>query len=257
VSVRSLGTVDAPRLELQIETTDASLDSTLRSEVEQQVAWILGTDQDVTPFHGMARRDRALCPLVEALRGLHLPHTGSVYEALVLAILGQQVSSHVARIIRTLVVETYGRSADVSGVTYHAFPHPETMAAAGVAGLRAVKLSTRKAEYITGIATRVASGEFDLERLRHQSDEEVVDLLRGIRGVGLWTAQWLLIRAFGRTDGFPHGDLALRRSLGTLVNAGRPFGPHEALEYSRRWAPFRSYVTTYLFAAVRSGRFRY
>ena len=70
----------------------------------------------------------------------------------------------------------------------------------------------------------------------------------------MWTAQWLLIRGLGRTDGFPHGDLALARTLGQLLGNQRPPWPNEALDYSRRWSPFRSYVTTYIFAAARSGR---
>jgi len=142
----------------------------------------------------------------------------------------------------------------IEGVTYHAFPHPEALVAAGVEGLRAVKFSARKSEYIVDIAAAVASGKLELEGLHHQSGDEVIQALTSIRGVGLWTAQWLLIRALGRSDGFPHGDLALQRTLGILVNEGKPLQPEEALQYSSRWSPFRSYATAYLFAAVRSGR---
>lgn len=255
VGVRSLGRVDSPLLEVEIETTGTMLDESLISEVKRQVAWILGTDQELRPFYSMAMNDSALGPLAVGLRGLHVPHTASVYEALVLAILGQQISSHVARMVRTLLVETYGPSAEVSGVTYYSFPRPEAIVAAGVGGLRVIKFSARKCEYIVDIAARVASGELDLEGLHHQSDEDVVHTLVGIRGVGLWTAQWLLIRALGRTDGFPHGDLALRRLLGVLVNGSFPLNSEAVLQYSRRWSPFRSYITTYLLAAARSGRF--
>jgi DNA-3-methyladenine glycosylase II len=157
--------------------------------------------------------------------------------------------------VRTLLIQTYGSSAEVEGVTYHAFPRPEAILEAGVEGLRAIKFSATKAEYIVDIATKVDSGELDLDSLQYQSDEEVVRTLMSIRGVGLWTAQWLLIRALGRPDGFPHGDLALQRLLGLLVSGSPPLSPEEALDYSRRWSPFRSYVTTYLFAAARSGRF--
>ena len=94
----------------------------------------------------------------------------------------------------------------------------------------------------------------DLEGLRDRSAEEAVAALTGVRGVGEWTAQWLLVRALGQPDGFPHGDLALQRMLGHLVNGGVPMPAEEAREYSRRWSPYRSYATTYLFAAVRSGR---
>jgi len=255
VTVRSLGRVVSPLLEVEIEKADTGLDDDLISQVKRQVAWIFGTDQNLAPFYRMAMNDSVAGPLVCGLKGLHIPHTASVYEALVLAILGQQISSHVARVVRTLLIQTYGPSAEVSGVTYYAFPPPEAIVAAGMEGLRAIKFSARKAEYVVGIATRVASGELDLEGLQYQPDEEVVRTLVGIRGVGLWTAQWLLIRALGRTDGFPHGDLALQRFLGLLMDKGAPFSPEEALEYSRRWSPFRSYVTTYLFAAARSRRF--
>ena len=251
VGVRSIGTVDSPLLEAEIEMTGTSLDDDLIAEVERQVAGILGTDQDLEPFSRMALNDSAVRPLVLDLRGLHVPHTPTVYEALVLAILGQQISSHVARVVRTLLIQTYGPSAEISGNTYYAFPRPEAIVAAGVEGLRSIKFSGRKAEYVVGVAT----GELDLEGLKHQPDTKVIQSLIGIRGVGSWTAQWLLIRALGRTDGFPHGDLALQRLLGLLVNEGPPLSPEEVLEYSRRWSPFRSYLTTYLFAAARSGRF--
>lgn len=98
----------------------------------------------------------------------------------------------------------------------------------------------------------MAKGSLDLEGLTGRPADEVVAYLTAIRGVGPWTAQWLLIRALGRPDGFPHGDLALQRFLGRLTNDG-PLGAEEALERSTGWSPYRSYVTTYLFAASRSG----
>jgi DNA-3-methyladenine glycosylase II len=229
-------------------------DDEIVAEVLGQVKHILGTEQDLAPFYRMALEDPELNPLAQELWGLHIPQTESIWEALVLAILGQQVSSHVAHIIRTLLVQTYGTPLKNSGITYHTFPSPEALMAAGVEGLRSIKLSRRKAQYIADIATSVTSGEKDLEGLRDLPDEEVTSLLTAIRGVGPWTAQWLLILGMGRTDGFPHGDLALRRALGLLLKDNSMPEPEEALRYSRRWSPFRSYATTYIFAALRSGR---
>ena len=250
-SVRSSGSVDSPRLEVVL--TGPQLGGTAIHEAHEQVTRLLGTDQELVGFYSVAETDPHLAPVVSALRGLHVPQTATVFEGLVLAVLGQQISSHVARMLRTLFIETYGPYWQDDGTTYYAFPDPETIAAAGVEGLRSIKISARKAEYISGIATRVASGELDLEGLREWPDEEIVRLLTGIRGVGPWTAQWLLIRSLGRTDGFPHGDLALQRAMGLLLKRGNPLGPEEALDYSRRWMPYRSYVTAYLFAAARSG----
>ena len=120
-------------------------------------------------------------------------------------------------------------------------------------GLRERKLSWRKAEYVWDIASKEAAGEIDLEGLFDRSDEDVVATLTQLRGVGVWTAHWLLVRTLGRTDGFPHGDLAIQRTLGDVVNGGARMTGEEALAYSLRWSPYRTYVTTYLFAAIRSG----
>jgi DNA-3-methyladenine glycosylase II len=251
VVVRSVGKLDSPYLEVELLADSLSTDFVDRAG--QQMAWILGIDEDLNGFYGMAAKDQHLSPIAGALNGLHVPHTASVYEGLTLAILGQQISSHVARMLRTLLIETYGPSLEVGGYSYHAFPPAGALVAAGVSGLRAIKFSTRKSEYIVDIAARVASGELELEKLRSQPDQEVVQTLTDIRGVGDWTAQWLLIRSLGRADGFPYGDLALQRTLGLLIGGGNTFSPHQALEYSQRWSPFRSYVVAYLFAALRSG----
>ena len=251
-AVYSTGTVDSPHL--VVELTGEHLDDAANTSACCQLAWILNTDDDLAPFYDMALRDAGVAPLVKMLHGLHLPHTSSTYEALVLVILGQQISFQVARMLRTLLIETFGPRMELDGETYYAFPRPEVLVAAGVDGLRDIKFSARKAEYILDIAARVSSGELDLEGLCGRPDEEVVRLLTNIRGVGLWTAHWLMIRSLGHTDGFPHGDLALQRNLGVLANGGGPMSADEALEYSRRWSPYRSYVTGYLFAAARSAR---
>jgi DNA-3-methyladenine glycosylase II len=252
VSVYSMGTVDIPQL--KVELAASSLDEGIIAEACRQVSWLLGIEQNLTPFYNMALQEPRLAPLVRELWGLHIPRTVSVYEGIVSAIVGQQVNSHVARLLWNRLIQTFGLSVQIADVTYHTFPRPEALVVAGVEGLRSVGLSTRKAEYILDISGRVVSGELDLEGLRIHSDEDVIRRLTGLRGVGLWTAQWLLIHALGRMDGFPADDLALQRALGILLKDGSPLRSEEALAYSRRWSPFRSYVTTYLFAAIRSNR---
>jgi DNA-3-methyladenine glycosylase II len=253
-SVRSLGTMDSPSLEVELQCS--ALNDSIVSEAQRQVARLLGIDQDLAPFYQMAYEDPFLAKFARELRGLHIPQTVSVWEALVFAILGQQISTHMARMLRTLFTQIYGSPLRESGITYHAFPRPEAISQAGVGGLRSIKLSKRKAQFIVDIAGTLVSGERNLEGLRALPDEEIIRSLTSIPGVGSWTAQWMLIRAFCRPDAFPNGDLALRRYLGLLLNCGSPLHTGEALHYAHGWSPFRSYVTTYVFAAARSGRFQ-
>ncbi len=251
---RSAGEPDAPRVEVTLR--GEGLDAAAEDNARAQLALLLGTEDDVRAFYALARGDVALAPLVDALYGLHVPQAASVYEALTLSIVGQQISAQVARVLRGLIIETFGRRAEFDGESFWAFPRPEAVASASVEELRGLKLSQRKAEYVHGVSKGVASGELDLEGLRGLPAGEVVERLTAIRGVGPWTAHWLLIGALGEPDGFPSGDLALQRTMGTLVGDGTPMAAGEALAYSERWSPHRSYVTTYLFAAARAARWR-
>ena len=248
-----MGSVDAPLLSVSVRgvgITDADADAALRI-----VRRMLGTDADIGGFYDMALADEHLAPLVMNMRGLRPTCAPTAYEALILAILGQQISTHVARMLRNLIIETYGERIGIDGETLYAFPQPQTIADAGVEGLRSIKFSRRKAEYISGISERTASGALSLEGMRALPDDEIVRGLMALRGVGAWTAHWMLIRGFGRADGFPHGDLALQRMMGTLAGDGSPMSADDALAYSARWSPWRSWVTAYMFGAGRTGRF--
>ena len=250
-TVRSLGSVDAPRLEMEV--AGEGLEDRDVEAAHGQTAWALGAYEDLQPFYELALEDPRLRLLVHALRGLHITCVPP-YEAMIQAILGQQISSHVARMLRTTLIETYGPHTTIDGRECFAFPGPEALANAGVDALRSIKFSQRKAEYITDISAMVASGRLDLDALRDKSTDDVVESLTAIRGVGPWTAHWLMIRALGHKDAFPYGDIALQKAMGTLVNGGRKMSAEEILKYSERWSPYRSYVTVYLFAAMRSGR---
>ena len=253
VSVRSVGSVDAPRL--AVEVSGDNLGSSDTDEALLLVRRMLGTDADIAAFYAMSLDDPHLSPMVRNMYGLRPTCAPTAFEALVLAILGQQISTHVARMLRNLIIETHGDRIVIGGETLHAFPQPQALADAGVEGLRAIKFSGRKAEYITGISQQIVSGDLSLEAMRDLPDEEIVSNLLALRGVGAWTAHWMLMRAFGRPDGFPHGDLALQRMMGILVGDGSPMPPEDALAYSERWSPWRSWVTTYMFGAGRTGRF--
>jgi DNA-3-methyladenine glycosylase II len=249
--VRSAGSVAEPELVVELEGEELSSLEIIAAW--EQVAWLFGADQDLSPFYTLAQDDPVLGRVVESFYGLHLPHTATVFEALVLAILGQQIASSVARIIRTLLIETYGPYLSFNSQGYYAFPRPEALHAAPVEELRRLKLSQRKAEYVKGIALAAVDGSGGLESLHQLSDAEVVRQVTALRGVGHWTAQWVLVRALGRLDAFPSGDLALQRVISKLYCNGAKLSQEQLEEFSQRWCPYRTYVTAYLFTALRSG----
>ena len=250
-SVQSAGTISQPSLAVQVQSNHlGEAEATAAANV---MAWNLGIDSPMEGFYSSVKDDPVLEGITDQLQGLHPTRAVTVFEALVLAILGQQIAAAVARIIRTLLIETYGATLEVDGRTYYSFPTTMSLLDAGVEGLRAMKLSQRKAEYVLGIAREIEEGSLDLEALRLAPDEEVVERVTRLRGVGHWTAHWLLIRALSRTDGFPAGDLALRRVVSQLYFGGQTLSDQEVEAFSHRWSPYRSYAIVYMFAAARLG----
>ncbi len=247
--VRSTGAVDAPQLFLELHG-DSLSDADVQLAASQ-VEWMLGIDQDLAPFYNLANTDHALADLVAQFPGLHLPRTATLFESLVTAILGQQISAAVARTMRTLIIQRFGACVDFDGQVYYAFPRPEVIAASSVEELRTLKLTQRKAEYIIGIAA--AAQQPDWPGLARLPDEEFVRHLTQLRGVGNWTAHWAMVRGLARPDALPLGDLALRRGVSRLYRDGEPVTDADVEHIAERWRPWRSYATAYLFAAMRSG----
>ena len=250
-SVRSTGTTDDPELALDLQGEDLKPEDVERCGA--RVAWLLGVDQDLVPFYELAKADDAMAGLVERFYGLHLPHTATVFEALILAVLGQQISTSVARIIRTLLIETFGPSGEFGGETFYAFPRPDAIWASSPAQLHTMKLTQRKSEYVHGLAGSALDANLGLESLDGLNDQEIVAKLTALRGVGLWTAQWVLIRAVGRPDALPLGDLALRRVVSRLFTDGAEVTDAQVEDIAQRWSPYRTFATVYLFSALRTG----
>ena len=248
-SVQSTGCEGAP--EITVELRGDALANADAEHAASQLRWMLGTNQDLGPFYELAANDQPMGELAERFRGLHLPRTATLFESLVLAILGQQISASVARTMRLLMIERYGECAEFEGVTYFAFPRPEAIVASTPDELRTLKLTQRKAEYIHGIAQAALEPEWAYLTLL--PDDEFVNRLIQLRGIGRWTAQWALVRGLARPDALPLGDLALRRGVSRLLRDGEPVTDAEVEQLAERWRPWRSYATAYLFAAMRSG----
>jgi DNA-3-methyladenine glycosylase II len=135
----------------------------------------------------------------------------------------------------------------------HAFPEPEVLAAAEVSDMRAMKFSTRKAEYIRDVGRAIATGAIDCDALATRSNDEVVETLTGVRGLGRWTAEWFLARCVGRGDVCVAGDLGVRRAFERYYGRGRALREDAVRRRARVWGPWRNVAVHYLLAGLRLG----
>lgn len=251
--VCSQGNPDQPHLSLEM-VGDGVPEKAAEAAVPQ-ISHMLTLDLPLRPFYAAVRDDPFLREATRQMYGLHPPQTASVYEALVMAVIGQQISGVVARSIRARIVKALGVPLSINGRLLFAFPTPEALLGAGPERLRSLGLSARKAEYLLGIAAAAAEGALEQGPLSRLSHQEVVEELTRLRGVGQWTAQWVLLRALARPDAFPAGDLALRRLISEVYFDGREVMETEASIFAReRWGGYSGLATTYLFAYIRRRR---
>ena len=166
---------------------------------------------------------------------------------LVTAIIEQQISLRAARHIRARVVRRFGERIEDLWV----FPLPEVLAETPLEALTECGLSRRKAEYVSGVAREVAGGTFDLATLETASTDEVRSRITSLRGFGLWSADYVLVRGLGRADVAPVDDLGIRSVLGEMLGDGRRLTATEAGSVLAQFAPFRGLVAFYLLVATR------
>jgi len=217
----------------------------------------LGASSDVRGFERRFAGDPLLAPAIRKFRGLRVAGAPTVWEALVHAVLAQQINLAFAASIRGELVSAFGRSARIGGVRYFDFPTPQAFVRAGARGLRGFRLSRAKRDTLLRLAREFADGRLDEGELDRMTDEDVVERLTRIRGVGRWTAEVALLRGLGRPDAFPAGDLSIVKYLAVGL-LGRPAAAteREMRAHSESWRPFRSLALVYLYAALADAEAR-
>jgi len=162
------------------------------------------------------------------------------YGALLRAIVGQQLSTKAARTIYLRVVDLFG------GTT----PTPEQLLEAPEEDLRGCGLSGRKTEYVRDLAAHVISGELELDRLDRLGDEEVIEEIVAVRGLGRWTAEMFLLFHLQRPDVLSGGDLGIRKAIQIEYGLEEMPTPTRVIEIGEPWRPHRSLASLYLWESL-------
>ena len=165
---------------------------------------------------------------------------GDLFYELAHSIVSQQLAVRAAEAVFARV------SALPGGLT------PHSILAADPEALRGCGLSSRKVEYLRGIAQAALDGKFDEKELAKKSDAELIETLVTLKGVGVWTAEMLLIFHFGRRDVLSTGDLGVRRGLEMLLGR-KDLTPDELAAIRRRVSPYGTLASLYLWR-IKDGK---
>ncbi|WP_419152599.1 DNA-3-methyladenine glycosylase family protein [Aeribacillus alveayuensis] len=173
-----------------------------------------------------------------------------VYNCLMKCIIHQQLNLSFAYQLSTSFVNTFGTTID--GVKF--YPKPEVVAELNYDDLRSLKFSRRKAEYVIDTSRLIAEGKLSLEKLHDMNDQEVMNKLVKVRGIGPWTVQNVLMFGLGRSNLFPVADIGLQNAVKKYFNLERKPTKEEMEKYSREWSPYLSYASLYLWRSIEKKR---
>lgn len=178
----------------------------------------------------------------ERLRRRSEERPADAYGALLRAIVGQQLSTKAARTIYGRILEIFG------GIT----PTPEGLLEASEEDLRAAGLSGRKVSYLRDLASHVIDGQLELDRLDSLGDEEAIDEIVAVRGLGRWSAEMFLLFHLERADVLSGGDLGIRKAVMIEYELEAMPAPELVLEIGEPWRPHRSLASLYLWESLAS-----
>src|SRR6185436_8188539 len=203
--VTQVGPAYSPRL--RVTLIGAEVDSKIKKPVSAHLTRMLGLQVDLGEFYEFAFRQPKLGPLVRRFRGMRPPRFPSVFEALVNATACQQVSLTVGIIMLNRLAGACGLTLEENGVVTHAFPRPQDLVHRDPQAIATLGFSRQKVRAMTELASAIDNGQLDVESLAELSDESALANLQELRGVGRWSAEYVLLRGLGRTHVFPGDDV--------------------------------------------------
>ncbi len=186
-------------------------------------------------------------PVLAKLFGKYQPYvlrpSKNYFESLTDAIVSQQLSGKAAETIFKRFKALFPGNK---------FPTPAQVLVKSDAELRSVGVSGSKASYIKNIAAGFEDGSLDFKYIDKKTDEEIIEMLVKVKGIGRWTAEMFLIFSLGRLDVFSFGDLGLRNAVKKVYGLRKDPSPKKLKQLSAKWRPHRTAASLYLWASLNN-----
>ncbi|MEP9405676.1 DNA-3-methyladenine glycosylase [Peribacillus frigoritolerans] len=225
----------------------APMENQVKDAVCQYVRHWFDLETNLLPFYELAQKDPLLQKPVSQFFGLRNMGIPDLFEAIAWGILGQQINLTYAYTLKRRLVEGFGEYVEFEGKQYWLFPTPDAIAKLTVEDFADLRMTVKKCEYLIGVAQLIAEGELTKEKLLNAKDvKEAEKMLTNIRGIGPWTANYVLMRCLRFPAAFPIDDVGLHNSMKLLMQTEAKPTKAEILKLSEAWADWESYATFYL-----------
>lgn len=231
---------------LQVVVVGQPTTAAVRIAVTSALERLLGLRIDMSEFYQFAGQHRQLGMLAHRFRGMKPPRFATVFECAINAMACQQMTLTLGISLLNKLTVSCGTKFGVSDEAVHTFSRPEVLAGMSAAELRQFGFSHQKGRAMIELAQSVAEGHLDLERLAALPDEEAVKRLCELRGVGRWTAEYVLLRGLGRTHIFPGDDVGARKNLRRWLRLATPLDYAGVRRVLSRWDGYAGLVYFHL-----------
>lgn len=210
VEVSSAGTVEQPQLEARVLASMGQVDE---AALAHAVCRLMNVDADLTPFYAAAQAHEALRETVALHYGLHALLADTMFEAVALTVIEQQIALLTAQKAERWLAQTYGDSLTYEGETYYSFPTAARIASLTVDDLTPLKITFRRMQVLIDLARLAVTGVLDLEGLREGTPADAYRALMAIKGIGHWTSSWSITRGLGAFAYVGSSDVALQAAV--------------------------------------------
>lgn len=232
------------------KTNGVPVGDVTRADVRDIVRRIFSLDLDLEPFYKQANTDFRLAGPFSRVVGFKPVLAPNVFDAALWAIVGQQVTFTFARTLKHRLQKRYGRALRTESGLVQLTPEPKTLSRTKVNSLRALQLSESKANYIHNLSRAIVSGDLDLESLSRKPYDLAIEELVALKGIGVWTANYILMRGAGHRDALPLGDAGLKRAVRNAYGLQANPAPDLIEKYAEPFRPYRSLYTMYLWQTL-------
>ncbi len=206
---------------------------------------------DLAPFYQLAKLDPLLRGPIQKFYGLRTLGIPDLFEALSWGIIGQQINLTYAYTLKRRLVETFGSYVEWDDRKHWIFPSPETIGKLHVEDLKKLKMTTRKCEYLIGVAKLITEGKLSKESLLQIQNIKIAEKqLTAIHGIGPWTANYVLMRCLRFPSAFPIDDVGLHNAIKCITGSKSKPTKHEIKDFAVNWINWESYATFYLWQVL-------
>jgi DNA-3-methyladenine glycosylase II len=208
-------------------------------------------ERDIQPFYTLLAAEPSMAYMAEKYQGLRLVSITDMFEAICWSIIGQQINLTFAYKLKRRLVELFGSKMVYEGESHYIFPEAEVLAQIEPEELKSLQFSQRKAEYIIIVARAFAEGIVSKQKVMElPALPEKQKLLTDLKGVGIWTANYVLIKSLREPASIPHGDVGLLQALQNHQVIERRDETELIARFFEKYQGWESYLVFYLWRSL-------